>query len=635
MKKALHKISYILGIALIVSVISPYFTYMPAAAEKQIAVEGKLYEFEEKSKYEISSSESTGMTGKGNTLGEFSISGNILKTSTNEYVPAYEVADDELLTFSYKYDDTLLNAPDEERHLKEDSEKTVDGIKLDNKIKNGSIILQTSLDGEKWVTIQTHTNVFEETPIQSDSFYETNNIQLVNGCYYKVIVAYMTEINIAPNNFLFINTSKYEIKKYAEVYKFYAGYRENSNVANGKLYNYGAGALSNFTQCSEKNNYSGKVNIDKKNPHFGWDIGNFCLSGYTDNGDDNDVYLKTVGNKVKLTFTLKQDIDKLDNNEKWIIAEDKKGYDEEFQIKEHNMGRGELIIKHTDSEGNSIINQYSDFLEALTSPGADTTIQLFEEGDYEIHLNYAILDKTGIDKTYYYKTSFNFKIRNGNCMVYLFDSKNSSELLNGDVTVNGFYIDTAKSSYPKLSIKKEILNNGATGLIEDTRFNRSASDGELFTDEGVYTIIAVNRYNSELRTEKRIYVGTNNILTAYMKNSDTYTIAEINDLLEKGEIIIKENGEIEEVIIETEPPVEETTETTTQTEITTTSQAEALQTETTTDVEAVEAALIVSDESTEVVEKAPVSTVPFIIIGLVVVIGVATYIFIKQYYKKS
>ena len=92
-------------------------------------------------------------------------------------------------------------------------------------------------------------------------------------------------------------------------------------------------------------------------------------------------------------------------------------------------------------------------------------------------------------------------------MVYIFDSKSGTELNNGDVTENGFRIDAAKSSYPKLQVKKEILNNTENGLVEDTRFNGVASDGETFTDEGIYTIKAFNRYDDKLEPAvKTIYV---------------------------------------------------------------------------------------------------------------------------------
>ena len=245
------------------------------------------------------------------------------------------------------------------------------------------------------------------------------------------------------------------------------------------------------------------------------------------------------------------------------------------------MKHGELIIRHTDSENVNKEVKYSDYLAALAFPGADTSVQLFEEGDYEVHLNYAITDNDAwVSDTTYYQTSFKFKIRNANCMVFIFDTKSGSELQNGDVTENGFRIDMAKSSYPKLQVRREVLNSNGNGLEEastDTRSNGAASDGETYTDEGIYTVKAFNRYDDKLEpTVKTIYVGRNNILTAYTKHlntSEQYTIAQLNNMVDDG-YTITDNGDIIEPVIETTTVTTQPPETTTtKAEITTTAPA--------------------------------------------------------------
>ena len=151
MKKILHKISYISGLLLIFSLTAPYFAYHVFAAENRAEVQGSIYEFEENSEYDISSAGTSAATGKGNTLGTFSILGGISSTSTKGGVSAYEVKDGEFLKFSYTYDDTLLTASEDEWHLIDDGKNKVNGVALDDKINYGAIILQTSLDGEKWI----------------------------------------------------------------------------------------------------------------------------------------------------------------------------------------------------------------------------------------------------------------------------------------------------------------------------------------------------------------------------------------------------------------------------------------------------------------------------------------------------
>ena len=543
---------------------TPEFSFLVSAEEKTVVLNGNLYEFDKKSEYQIESSIPVKITDTTDTLGSISINGEIAREYTKDEFPAYEIADDSVFSLSYKYDNSLMNADAEEWHLTDDNKKTVNGIELEDKIGKGAVILQTSLDGKKWVTGNMVTNLSGDVTFDENN--GINDIQLINGCYYRVIVAFETEktdagyFDIKDLKNTKIGSSEY--KKYAELYSFYASYKDIENEVTGKNFNY---TTRDYTIGTKKNNYSDKEikTIDSKDPHYGWDLGSFCLSGYTDTGNTDDIYLKTVGNKVKLTFQLDQDINQLNGNTDLRIADDKNGSDEQFQTKPHNMGHGELIVKYIDEEGKKRITEYSNYLEALSSPGADTTIQLFEEGDYEVHLDYGITQKNVIETTTYYRMSFSFKIRNGNCMVYIFDSDSGTELGNGVTTVNGFRIDAAKSKYTKFTIRKDILNNTQSGLIEDTRFNRVATDGEAFTEEGIYTIKAISKSDDKIEpVEKTIYVGNNNILTAYTKHlndENPYTISALNNLVNEG-YTITADGEI------IEPTTEEITDAPSETE---------------------------------------------------------------------
>ena len=78
------------------------------------------------------------------------------------------------------------------------------------------------------------------------------------------------------------------------------------------------------------------------------------------------------------------------------------------------------------------------------------------------------------------------------------------------------------------------MSDSADGLVEDTRFNGLAKDGDIYTDEGIYTITVYNRYTEQLTT-KKIYVGRNNIIKAYMITG--LPIADINALVSKGATI--------------------------------------------------------------------------------------------------
>ena len=109
---------------------------------------------------------------------------------------------------------------------------------------------------------------------------------------------------------------------------------------------------------------------------------------------------------------------------------------------------------------------------------------------------------------------------------------------------------SAKSRYLKVNIKREVLKDSADGLVEDIRFNGPAKDGAEYTDEGIYTITVHNEYTNQF-TVKKIYVGTNNILRAYMTTG--LSIPEINDLVGQG-ATISDDGTIQ--LASATPPAE-------------------------------------------------------------------------------
>ena len=155
-----------------------------------------------------------------------------------------------------------------------------------------------------------------------------------------------------------------------------------------------------------------------------------------------------------------------------------------------------MIVRKTNPDGTKGTPQiYTNYLEASASTDAVTKVDLLEEGDYEVALDYAvkfdkthILGKSILPETAKYKIFFEFSVRNGNSMIFLFDTDNGSELSSGSFTENGFRIDYANSQYLRVNVKREVLKDGFDGLTEDTRFNSVATDGDVFTDEGVYTI---------------------------------------------------------------------------------------------------------------------------------------------------
>lgn len=127
------------------------------------------------------------------------MSGDLKVLSETNGFSSYEVSSG-LVTFSYFPNGTVIGASDTDWHLIEDSASEVNGEKIDQKIRNGVVILQTSIDGTNWITELVKGNIAGSETDYSENFYETAEIQLVNGCYYRVIVAYEVERNSMISN---------------------------------------------------------------------------------------------------------------------------------------------------------------------------------------------------------------------------------------------------------------------------------------------------------------------------------------------------------------------------------------------------------------------------------------------------
>ena len=289
--------------------------------------------------------------------------------------------------------------------------------------------------------------------------------------------------------------------------------------------------------------YSKDDSIGKDDIHYSWELGRFLVSDYTRVSDDNGtpVFLKNVGDEVTLSFNLQQDIDQLNGNADVTIDKDPNGYDERLGVPQQDFGRGTLIIRYTDYQNNRHEpTVYTNYLEGV-SKDADTVVKTFEEGDYEVVLDYSIknvnhgrLPWVNVEifpSVTDYTMRFNFKVRNGNCMVYPFDVKTGDELTNTAFTENGFRLDLARSRYLDIDVKKEMLADNGTELVADTRFNKPARDGEEFTDEGVYTFTVTNRYTGQ-STTKMVYVGKDPVLKAHATTGKP--VSEIQAMLDDG-----------------------------------------------------------------------------------------------------
>ena len=497
---------------------------------------GDEYEFTNGEKYTFDQIEPRGKTSSfvSNSFGQLEIYGDFKNMGEKSGIKALDVKNGNL-ELKYTFDLQKLILKSNAWNLYEDSAEEVNGIDMDVDVDYGAIIVQTSFDGQKWSTDKFLTNIFIANSVLVNEFYETSNIQLINGCYYRVIVAYQERKIADPTEILFVSIDNYVYRRYAEVYTFYAiNTEENKSAASPN--DVPKKELGTKIKTVRNKGFSGEEAIDYKDPHMGWDIGTFVINGFTDDTKDSDqtpVFLKNVGDRVTLWFNLKQDIDCLNGNKDYKIESNNGAYDQYFEVPQTNFKRGTLIIRFTardNTKTDPIV--YTNFLEANTRTGANTQVELFEEGDYEVSLDYSITDSSSlISSTNDYKIYFKFKIRNSNCMVFPFENNTGKELTDKSVTASGFRLDLARSRYLSIIVQHYALNKKDGVYIEDPRGNKSAQDGAIYNEEGIYRISVKNEYTNET-TEKTIYVGSSPIYYALAKN--TYTLSEINEKLSEG-----------------------------------------------------------------------------------------------------
>lgn len=503
------------------------------AQSAEIEIGGSVFEYEEKEPYDIIAGKAASVR----PYGQLILGGDIRQVEDANGAGVY-VAPEGNVEFRYDFTDKYINASEEEWHFVEDKTKSVADTTTKDNILKGAVIVQTSKDGEKWIDDTSFTDVFASTAFSENPFYTTKGLQLINGCYYRIIVAYKLGRKAGENKVLFVKTKDYEYKRIAEVYQFYISdgseAKESDNTKQKRL--------GEVTRAKDNSGYSGKNEIGIKDPHYGWELGQFYVSGYTRDAkedDGNPVFLKNVGDQITLWFNLKQDIDQLNGDPDLSISRDKDGYDQYFQTPKTDMGRGTLIIRYTDEQGNKHDPEiYTNYLAANASTSADTVVKLFEEGDYEIALDYQVkrtprkIKNIEVVPDYSdYRIYFKYYVRNGNCMVFPFDVTTGAELSDGAITPNGFKLDMARSRYLEIDVQRSVVTKGASGYTEDVRFNRPAKDGDSYTDEGIYVFDVKNKYTGE-HTTKTIYVGTADYMKALSVNN--FTVSDLNDAISRG-----------------------------------------------------------------------------------------------------
>lgn len=274
------------------------------------------------------------------------------------------------------------------------------------------------------------------------------------------------------------------------------------------------------------NGFAERNIIGKNDPHSGWSLGHFTISGFSAKEKDesgNWIFYRVLGesgeeydDNIVLQFDLKEDIDALHGQTTLTIGDDTETFDQEFNYRGDPFGRGTLLIQHEKPDGSiGETLQHANYLDAKESINANSSLELNEEGDYRIALDYEIVSKGALNRPTNYRIYLTFKVRNGNCTVFAFDLDNNMELENGAITETGFKLAFAESHYLKVFIKHERLSYGVDDYYLNTSFNGFAKEGIPYTEPGLYTITACIPSTGHL-TEKQIFVGSKDEFDNYV-----------------------------------------------------------------------------------------------------------------------
>lgn len=386
----------------------------------------------------------------------------------------------------------------------------------DNFFLSGGIAVETSYDGEYWVKDSLYTDVLGD----GDEFsYHFNANQLTNGCYVKLTFVYCMKKKVGKK---LLVADKNSYQKHAEVYEFYVYSPDAQKEASSINAKPKKEINPELEQIDAEKGFSDEADAFVMDSHS--DVGGFIINGFSgrvhNDKDGTPVFLKNVGDKVTLWFGMNTD-----------------GYEEMNSYSNVYMSYpGILTIEFENFEGEKVSNTYMPFLEAAySSTKADTKVRLFEEGNYKVTLDFDVCDVpkigpfSGKKKYATYRKTFKFKVRNSDCMVYPFNLATGSELSGNTYTEEGFRLDLAKSRYLDISIQRSVLN----GNNLDVRQNQVSTDLDEYTDEGVYKFTVSNEYTDE-KVTKLIYVGTDNMLRAYVTHYPQYEVYELAEMKQDG-----------------------------------------------------------------------------------------------------
>ena len=321
--------------------------------------------------------------------------------------------------------------------------------------------------------------------------------------------------------------------------------------------------MFNETKTTADNNgYANPSALGAGDPLLGVNVLEIVIGNFSSTTIFNGkrIFLKTSPDVPVLSINVNTDLGNLGGSGAYICS------DSATVVSDYGyrgkVGYGLLAIEHTDYTGKTETFFTPDLFNVLKESGDIIPAFFGEEGLYRISVffeteRYVKTVKDWKNPFYYkkkkvyeyrnYRVDASYEIRNGNTMVYTFDSA-GNEISNGSVVTDGFYLDLANSHYLDVQIKKEVVgNSGFLGETTDTRFNTIGVDKRFYDSEGLYTIVVSNPVTGASTTKKLLVAGQEN--STLMKAVATTYSSDFPELVR----LLAEEEKRQDEMLETNP----------------------------------------------------------------------------------
>lgn len=180
--------------------------------------------------------------------------------------------------------------------------------------------------------------------------------------------------------------------------------------------------LGETVNTGTDNGFQGTVALREGDPHYGWELGRFSVTGYAsveEGADGTPAFIVAPDGSVELRFRLDQDIDALNLDPALTVNRDENGRDAGFAVPEQDFGRGALIVSRAEAGGEAGEPEVTlDFLGSRAVRGQEVSVGEFGPGDYAVALDYElredVLNLLGLSilpSFTDYRIAFSFSVR--------------------------------------------------------------------------------------------------------------------------------------------------------------------------------------------------------------------------------